>query len=113
MPFRSKETLEQWVEEFLAAGNEVAGTVDVLLHDGGSGSDTGLVVMKLKHSSTLLYMQPVGPFDPRWEIIFEPRDVSNRATAPEVVALADELVNASALLTYLEKRSRAHIEAQP
>jgi len=112
VPFRSKETLEGWVKEFLEQGHTVLGELDVLRHDGGAGEDTGLIVMRFKNASTEFYLQPIGPYDPRWEIIFEPRAASNRATLAQVVGLAEELMVASALLAYLEGRSRGPIEAR-
>lgn len=112
MPFRSKETLEVWVGEFLQQGHAVPGELEVLTHDGGAGEDTGLIVMRFKNTSTEFYLQPVGPYRPEWEVIFEPRESANRASLAQVIGLAEEVTIAAALLAYLEGRSRGHIEAR-
>jgi hypothetical protein len=111
VPFRSKETLELWVGEFLQQGHAVPGELEVLTHDGGAGEDTGLIVMRFKNTSTEFYLQPVGPYRPEWEVVFEPREASNRASLAQVIGLAEEVLLASALLAYLEGRSRGPIEA--
>jgi hypothetical protein len=111
VPFRSKETLQGWVSEFLQQGYTVVSDLDVLTHDGGAGEDTGLIVMRMKNSTTELYLQPIGPYDPHWELIFEPRADANRATLAQLVGLTEELMVASTLLAFLEGRSRGHIDA--
>ena len=110
MPFRSKETLERWVAEFGTFGHDVEGAVEVLLQDGRDGSDTGLVVVRLVHAPTDVYMQPVGPGNPRWEINFSARGRDFTLQAQELLGLAHELTVASALCTFLERKSYDHIE---
>ena len=51
MPFRSKETLEEWLDEFRTT-REGGALISVLLQDGGDGEDTGLVVVQLRNEDT-------------------------------------------------------------
>lgn len=109
MPFRSKATLEAWLEEFRAAGNDVPGSV--AFQDGLEGSDTGLMVLRLSNAGTYTYMQPVAPHDARWEITFEPREVSVSLSPADVDAMGAELRRIAALCEFLQAKSAAHISA--
>ena len=112
MPFRSKETLELWLEEFIS--NRGAGDlIKVVLQDGDEGADTGLVIVPLRDSSTSIFMEPVALGDPRWRVTIEPQLDTTVLTSHEVSAFAVELMVAAELCAYLEARSVGHVESNP
>ena len=110
MPFRSKHTLEAWLEEFRTT-REGGSMIKVLLQDGVDGADTGLVVVPLRNDSLEIYMQPVAPDDPRWAVSLEPRDLAAELSAAELHALAAELLVAASLCQFLEEKSVGHEES--
>lgn len=109
MPFRSQETLTRWVEEFQVEGPPLPGVIDVLRHDGDTGDDTGLVIVRLRNATTEVYLQPVAPGEPAYEVVFGPRERDLALRAQEVQALADDLALAAALSEFLERKSREHL----
>ncbi|GAA2250378.1 protein-L-isoaspartate carboxylmethyltransferase [Herbiconiux moechotypicola] len=111
MPFRSKETLERWIADY-AADHTDAAAFEVLRQDGSDGADTGLVVVRLEKATTEVYMQPVAPGDPHWEVVFGARADELSLDPQGVLDLAAELVATAALCTYLEGRSQQHLDAQ-
>ena len=110
MPFRSQATLEGWLDEYMSAGDGIA-AFEVLKQDGSDGSDTGLVVVRLKNASTDVYMQPVAPGDPHWEVAFGARPHEFSLGTEQVRALAAELMAAASLCTFLERKSVLHLES--
>ncbi|WP_291043026.1 protein-L-isoaspartate carboxylmethyltransferase [Herbiconiux sp.] len=112
MPFRSQETLERWVQEFLEEGPPLPGVIDVLRHDGEAGDDTGLVIVRLRNATTEVYLQPVAPGEPPYEVVFGAREHDFSLRAQGVQALADDLALAAALCTFLERKSREHLARQ-
>lgn len=110
MPFRSKEVLEAWLEEYELGGEKIAEYAEVVVQDGSDGSDTGLVVIGLKNATTDVYMQPVALGDPHWEVTFTARDRDLALSTDGVVALAEELAAAARLCTFLERKSIEHLE---
>lgn len=114
MPFRTKEVLESWLEEFSAATGDKADEAEVLRLDGdsdGDGDETGLVVIRLHNATTDVYMQPAGPGDPDWEVTFAARDRDLALTAEGVAALAAELQRVAALCRFMQQKSRDHVAA--
>jgi hypothetical protein len=109
VPFRSKATLERWLEEFLAQGGTLASPVSVLTQEGLDGLDTGLVVLDLLNAPTQVYMQPVAPDDASWAVTFLAREADASRTPESVAALAVELAAVAELCGYLELRSSAHL----
>jgi hypothetical protein len=110
MPFRSKATLETWLEEFRAAAHDVPGSV--AFQDGADGHDTGLVVLRVSNAGTYTYMQPVALHDPRWEVTFEPRECTVSLAPAHVDAMGKELQLVAALCEFLQSKSTAYIDAQ-
>jgi hypothetical protein len=108
MPFRSKEILERWIGDYAVDHSEAA-AFEVLRQDGSDGSDTGLVVVRLRKASTEVYMQPVAPGDPHWEVVFSARLDELSLDPQGVLDLAAELMATAALCTYLEGRSQQHL----
>lgn len=108
MPYRSKEVLEQWVEEFALESEGIRGVIDVLTHDGGAGADTGLVVMRMDDLPSDVYLHPAAPGDPAWSVNFGPRERDLTMTAGTLRALALELTRAAALCEFFEHKSARH-----
>ncbi len=110
MPFRSKETLEQWVGEFHDA-REAGDLVRVLVQDGSDGSDTGLVVVPLRNATLSVFMEPVEIGDAQWRITLEPQPDFTILSSHQLHSLAAELAVAAELCAFLEARSIGHEES--
>ena len=108
MPFRTKELLEEWVAEFEP---ETGGTIDidVLRHDDGPGSDTGLIVVRLGRATTDVYLQPARAGEAGWEVHFNARDEHLVLDPAGVTELARELDKAVALCDFLARKSADHL----
>ena len=109
MPFRSKQTLETWIDEFRTT-REGGALISVVGQDGADGADTGLVIVPLKSDSTEIYMQPVAVGDSRWSISFGARTGDSELTAAELHGLAAELLVAASLCDFLQEKSVDHEE---
>lgn len=110
MTFRSKATLETWLEDFRSA-REAGDLIRVIIQDGSDGSDTGLVVVPVKNSSVSIFMQPIRIGDERWSVTLEPNDENTVLDSHQLHALASELAVAAELCSYLEARSKGHEES--
>ncbi len=106
MPYRTKAVLEEWLQDFPAAGRDLLS--HVALQDGSDGSDTGLVIVRLRNASTGVFFQPVGRGDARWEVTFEARMEDLSMNADQVASLSRELQLAAELCRHLEAKSREH-----
>ncbi|TGO04920.1 hypothetical protein [Serinibacter arcticus] len=109
MPFRSKETLERWLEEFTSQRG-AGDLIKVVVQDGPEGSDTGLVIVPLRDSTASIFMEPLGLGEQKWRITIEPQADLTVLTSHEVNAFAMELLVAAELCSYLEARSVGHVE---
>jgi hypothetical protein len=109
MPFRSKQTLEAWVEEFRTT-REGGALISVLVQDGVDGGDTGLVTVPLRDDGTEIYMQPVALGDPTWSITIGMRDAETTLSAAQMHGLAAELLVAASLCQFLQEKSIGHLE---
>ncbi|PPB50937.1 hypothetical protein C4K88_03510 [Arthrobacter pityocampae] len=109
MPFRSKKTLESWLDEFRTT-REGGALISVAVQDGTGGADTGLVIVPLRNDGTEIYMQPVALGDPRWSISFGPRSEESQLTPAELHGLAAELLVAASLCDFLQEKSLGHEE---
>lgn len=108
MPFRTRQTLEGWLEEFRLEGNDVEG-VKVMEQDGEGGANTGLVGVRLANASTVTYIEPEAPYSAKWVVTMEPREDALVLDSTGVLALAEELTMVSALCRFLEAKSAAHV----
>jgi len=104
MPFRSKETLEKWLAEFHAARG-AGDLIRVIVQDGASGADTGLVVVPLNHATVSVFMEPIELGDSRWRITLEPQPDTTILSSHQLHALAVELQVAAELCAFLEAKS--------
>jgi hypothetical protein len=109
MPFRSKQTLEAWVEEFRTT-REGGALITVLVQDGDDGADTGLVTVPLRDDGTEIYMQPIAVGDPTWSITIGMRDAETTLSAAQMHGLAAELLVAASLCQFLQEKSIGHLE---
>lgn len=110
MPFRSKETLEEWVGDFNTARG-AGDLVKVIVQDGSDGGDTGLVVVPLATSTVSVYMEPLGIGERHWRITLEPQPDTTILDSHQLHAMSVELGVAAELCAYLEARSVGHEEA--
>ncbi|MFJ6000521.1 hypothetical protein [Arthrobacter sp. NPDC092385] len=109
MPFRSKQTLEAWVEEFRTT-REGGALITVLVQDGDEGADTGLVTVPLRDDGTEIFMQPVAVGDPAWSITIGMRDAETTLSPAQMHGLAAELLVAASLCQFLQEKSLGHLE---
>jgi hypothetical protein len=106
MPYRTQAVLQDWLDEFRSEGHEVRG--HVALQDGSDGRDTGLVIVRLVHATTEMFMQPVAPGDQHWEITLQARANDLVVTPEQLDELSGELQRAAALCRFLEEKSAQH-----
>lgn len=109
MPFRSKETLERWVDEFHEARG-AGERIKVIVQDGTDGADTGLVVVPLENATVTIFMQPVEVGAASWRVTIEPQPDTTILNSHQLHAMAVELSVAAELCAYLEARSVGHEE---
>lgn len=109
MPYRSKKTLESWLEEFRTT-REGGLLVNVVIQDGAEGADTGLVVVPLKNAAMDIYMQPVTVGDEQWSISFETHPESFDLSPDQLHGFAAELALAASLCEFLKEKSIGHSE---
>jgi len=107
MPFRSQDTLQAWLDEFLELGYTVTGSLRVLPQDGDEGENTGLVAVSLHNASTVTYIQPESPDSHRWVVTLEPRETAVVLDAAGLLGLASELGIASVLCAFLQAKSQS------
>ena len=112
MPFRSKKTLEQWLDEFRTT-REGGALINVLVQDGDEGADTGLVVVPLKNAALDIYMQPVTVGEEKWSVSFEPQVQPFDLSPAQLQGCAAELALAASLCQFLEEKSVGHKEESP
>lgn len=111
MPFRSKETLDAWLDEFRAT-REGGLLINVVVQDGAEGADTGLVVVPLKNAAMDIYMQPLAVGDDQWAISFESHPNSFDLSPEQLHGFAAELALAASLCAFLKEKSLGHDEAE-
>ncbi|MFI8632853.1 hypothetical protein ACIGEP_09690 [Microbacterium sp. NPDC077663] len=109
MPFRSRETLERWVDEFHEARG-AGERIKVIVQDGTDGDDTGLVIVPLENATVTIFMQPVEVGSATWSVTIEPHPDSTTLSSFQLHGMAVELSVAAELCAYLEARSVGHEE---
>ena len=108
MAFRNLETLESWLAEYRELGKPLADAARVMVQDGDGGANTGLVVFRLGHAPTGVFIQPVTQDASAWVATMEPRDESLVLDASGLLELSAELVAVSELCAFLEAKSEAY-----
>jgi hypothetical protein len=105
MPFRTIETLESWVAEFVEQNSGGASDIRVIPQDGDGGADTGLVGMRLPNSPTEIYIEPPAQPGEEWTVTFEPREDYVRLGAVAVQTMAVEMTRLARLCAFLQQKS--------
>ncbi|MGN7969308.1 hypothetical protein [Microbacterium sp. 22296] len=104
-PRRSHAQLESWVEEFEQEEHCIAGSITVAPQEDGDTDDTGLVILRLRNTSTSIFMKPRSYDDPVWELTLTERPDDLVMTVHDIASLAAEYVIASNLCTFLQWKS--------
>lgn len=102
MIFRSRETLQEWLDEFQNLDHSSDGTLRVIEQDGADGADTGLVALRLAGGLSA-YLQPDGAGE--WVVTFDVGDEAFELDAATVSQLSSELATVSALCGFLQTKS--------
>lgn len=106
MPFRTRATLQSWVEEFNRQEHAGYHSVRVLPQDGAEGADTGLIAVRIPDSPTEIVIEPPSSTTgSEWSITFEPREQSVTLGATAVARIAEEVAMLAELCTFLQKKS--------
>lgn len=113
MPFRTRETLESWLQEFVSLGYAPAGTARVVPQDGDGGANTGLVIVGFTNASTATSVQPSEEDPTRWLATMEPREDAVVLDAAQLLNLSTELATLSALCGFLQAKARAFPRPDP
>lgn len=109
MSFRSRETLQTWLQEFHES-REAGQLIRVLVQDGSEGDDTGLVIVPLKYATVSIFMEPIGIGEAQWRITLEPQPDTTILSSHQLHGLAAELAVAAELCAFLEAKSVGHEE---
>ena len=107
MAFRSRETLEGWLEEFQRDAQPSLDDLRVIQQDGEGGADTGLLITHLRIAATETYIQPTDASGDEWAVVFEAREADVELTASEVRRLISDLDALAALCDFLRDKSAA------
>jgi len=107
MVFRNLETLESWIAEYRALGRPLADSARVTVQDGDGGADTGLVIFRLGHAPTGVFIQPAAQDASGWVATMEPREENLVLDAAGLLELSAELTAVSELCAFLEAKSRS------
>lgn len=109
MVFRSKQTLEAWLDEFRDS-REGGTLINVLVQDGADGADTGLVIVPLRDGSAEIYMQPAELGSAEWRVTISASSETLDLTSSQLQGLAAELAIAASLCQFLQEKSIGHDE---
>ena len=108
MAFRSLETLESWLAEYRALQKPLADAARVAVQDGDGGANTGLVLFKLGHAPTGVFIQPATDNASKWVATMEPREESLVLDSTGLLKLSDELAAVSELCAFLQAKSQGY-----
>ncbi|KSU56340.1 hypothetical protein [Microbacterium enclense] len=109
MPFRSKDLLEAWLEEFAASGAAGGGVAFVADQEPVDGIDSGLVIFPLTNATTSVYLAPIAVGVPDWRVTFEAQPEVTELSPESVYDLCRELSSAADLCAFLLRKSVAHM----
>ena len=107
MALFSSETIQQWLDEFLARGHRLPRQIRLVERDLDTEGqeDAGLVVLELGVATTGTFLERPAHDKPDWKIHFLEREVEITATPAQVDLIASELSMISQLAAYLEART--------
>lgn len=107
MPFRTRETIQPWLDEFRQLGFAVSDTLRVAELEG----EDGVVILNLEHSPTNVFLHPnVQDGQARWVVTFEARDEAVEMDGAGLARLNAELGALSALVAFLQAKSAAFLQ---
>lgn len=109
VPFRSKDLLEAWLDEFTASGAGGSGVAYVADQEPLNGVDSGLVIFPLANATTSVYLAPVAVGVPDWRVTFEAQPEVTELSPSAVYDLCRELSYAADLCAFLQVKSVAHM----
>jgi hypothetical protein len=104
-----KALLESWCVEFRDMGYWTTSDVRVLVQEDDFDARAGLIVVDLSRAKTVTYLQPATADGSRWVATMEARDESIELDARAMLRLGNELTVLSALCSFLEAKSAAHM----
>jgi len=79
-----------------------------MVQDGEGGANTGLVVFRLGHAPTGVFIQPSSHDASAWVATMEPRNEDLHLDSAGLLELSAELAAVSELCAFLEERSQAY-----
>jgi hypothetical protein len=109
VPFRSKETLQVWLDEFAADDAHGTSAAYVADQEPVDGRDSGLVIFPLRNATTSIYLQPIETGAPDWRVTIEAQPDVTELSPEAVYDLCRELQNAAALCAFLQAKSVEHM----
>lgn len=105
MPFRSKETLQVWLDEFATNTVDGGGVAYVAEQEAVDGRDSGLVIYPLHNATTSVYLQPIAVGEPDWRVTIEAQPEVTELSPADLYDLCRELSNAADLCAFLQRKS--------
>lgn len=109
VPFRSKDTLQVWLEEFAASESGRACSAYVADQEPIDGRDSGLVIFPLRDATTSIYIQPAETGAPDWRVTIEAHPESTELSPEDLYKLCQELSTAADLCAFLQAKSVEHM----
>ncbi|TLF25542.1 hypothetical protein [Microbacterium sp. 5K110] len=109
VPFRSKDTLQVWLDEFDAKEPGRIGTAYVADQEAVDGRDSGLVIFPLRNATTSVYIQPMETGAPDWRVTIEAQPEVTELSPEALYDLCEELANTAALCAFLQAKSIDHM----
>lgn len=110
MPFRSKDTLQAWLEEFAATGVSGGGAAAYVAdQEPVDGVDSGLVIFPLANATTSVYLAPIAVGEPDWRVTFEAQPEVTELSPEAVYDLCREITQAADLCAFLQRKSVEHV----
>lgn len=109
MPFRSKDTLQAWLDEHTASGADGGGVAYVADQEAVDGRDSGLVVYPLSNATTSVYLQAVAVGRPEWRVTIEAQPDVTELSPEGIYDLCRELKNVADLCSFLQAKSVEHL----
>ena len=107
MPFRSKDTLQAWLDEF--AAQDSGGSAYVADQEPVDGVDSGLVIFPLRNATTSVYIAPIAVGVPDWRVTFEAQPEVTELFPEQVYDLCREISTAADLCAFLQRKSVEHM----
>ena len=109
VPFRSKEVLDAWLDEYASSDAGGAGVAYVADQEASDGEDSGLVIFPLRNATTSVYLQPASVGAPDWRVTFEAQPDVTELSPQGLYDLCRELTDAADLCAFLQRKSIAHL----